>query len=236
VRERIGRGGLEVTRAWPPFAALLLVAVEGALALVGVRWAPLSALVLVAVPGLALHPLLPGELGALGRWLAVPLVGCAAASVVLIAASALGLPLTGVSIRLLLAAVAAAGVVAARRLPAASDRHARTGGLSAPTVALALAAILCVGVALQGRVIGGNPVPGTDWGHYLLYPHEIARQHSLLIDNPYWMLGGERFRDDPGVGSLYGSFLVMSEEDTAVLVHGIWVFAVLSIVSVFLLT
>jgi hypothetical protein len=89
-------------------------------------------------------------------------------------------------------------------------------------------------VALQSRVIGGSPVPGTDWGHYLLYPNEVARQHSLVIDNPYWMLGGVRFRDDPALGALYGSVLVMSGAKASALAHGIWLFAVLAIVSVFL--
>jgi len=49
------------------------------------------------------------------------------------------------------------------------------------------------------------------------------------------MRGDDRFRDDPGGASLYGGFLVMSGVHTSVLRHGIWVFALLAIVSVFLL-
>jgi hypothetical protein len=216
--------------------------VEGLLALAGARWSVLSGVVLVGAPGLALQPLLPRELGTLGRWLVVPLVGSAVASIVVISASAVGVPLTGTSIRLLLALVAVAGV-AATRLPAVRAAGGTEPGTepssgrerSRLAVVLGLAAILCVAVALQDRVIGGSPVPGTDWGHYLLYPDEIARQHSLSIENPYWMLGGEPFRDDPGAAALYGSFLLMSGADTAVLVHGIWLFALLAIVSVFVL-
>ena len=51
---------------------------------------------------------------------------------------------------------------------------------------------------IQSRVIGETPVPGNDWAKYVLYADEIARHGSLLIDNPYWMLGVP-FREDPGV-------------------------------------
>jgi hypothetical protein len=217
-------------RSWPAPAALALVCVEGLLALVGVHSTALSAVALAGVPALALVPLLPVELGSLERWLVAPIMGLAAASLLVVSASAVGVPLTGLSVRLLLAAVALAGAFAASRV----DTPALAAGLreQLPT-ALALAAILCLAVALQGRIIAGSPVPGTDWGHYLLYPDEIAHQHSLHIDNPFWMGGGQPFHDDPGVGALYGSFLILSHADAAVLSHGIWVFALLAIVSVF---
>jgi hypothetical protein len=217
----------------PAVAAFLLVLVEALLALAGVRSVVLAAVALILGPGLALQPQLPRELGVVGRWVAVPVVGCAAASVLVISASALGVPVTGTAVRLLLLAVTAAGVLAARRFAVPAPVPLRAG--RAPlAVAAALVAIVCASVALQSRVIGGDPVPGTDWGHYLLYPSEVARQHSLVIDNPYWMLGGRRFRDDPALGALYGSVLVMSHAKAASLAHGIWLFAILAIVSVFL--
>jgi hypothetical protein len=227
----------------PSALGLALVVVEALLSLAGVRWGVLSALALVLAPGLALVALLPRELGSFGRWLAVPVVGIAAASVVIIPVAATGVALTGLSLRLMLLAMALAGVAMARWVgPEPSDGTAA----SAPSpfwrdrtqlgVALCLLGILCLGAALQGRIIAGTPVPGEDWASHLLYADQIARQHGLLIDNPFWMLGGHGFSSDPGVASIYGSFLIMSGVGTTVLVHGIWVFALLSIVSVFLLT
>ena len=227
--ERDSRPGASL----PAVAGLGLVVLEGLLALVGVHPLALSAAVLILAPGLALQPQLPRELGVVGRWAAVPIVGCAAASILVISASTLGIPVTGTALRLLLLAAAAAGVLAARRWALPPPRALRTG--RAPlAVGAALVAIVCAGVALQSRVIAGSPVPGTDWGHYLLYPSQVARQHALVIDNPYWMLGGRRFRDDPALGALYGSALVMSDARASALAHGIWLFAVLAIVSVFL--
>ena len=98
-----------------------------------------------------------------------------------------------------------------------------------------LGAILCIGITLQSLILGGKPLPGQDWGHYLLYVDEIQTQNSLLIDNPYWMLGGRQFAEDPGITSLYGAYALLSGQDTAQLVQGIWLVAALSIVSVFVL-
>src|SRR4051794_7170524 len=85
----------------PAGAALALVLVEGLLAAVDVRVWPLSAVALVVAPGLALKAFLPRQLGPVGRWAAVPIVGCAVASIVVISASRVGIPLTGLSVRLL---------------------------------------------------------------------------------------------------------------------------------------
>ena len=225
-------GGGRRRQASGPVAALVLLAFEGLMALAGVQIALLSAVVLALAPGLALLPTLPAELGRVGRAVAVPLTGMAAASIALIGASALGVPLTGLSVRLVLAAIAAAGLaVALLTEPAPAEAEER----SSVSLALGLGAALCLGLGLQAQVIGGTPVPGTDWGHYLLYPTEIARQHGLLIDNPLWMLGGEPFRDDPGVASLYGTFLLMSGAEPATLAHGIWLFAALAGASAFVL-
>src|SRR3954452_18523094 len=223
-------------RHWPngaAAAALALVLVEALLALVGAHMAPLSAVVLVAAPGLAVKPFLPRQLGAVGRWAAVPVTGCAVASIVVIAMSTLGIPLTGTSVRLGLGAVALAGLVASVRYR--PDQIAvGTGERSTLAVGLGLVAILCLAAGLQPRVLAGSPVPGNDWAHYLLYPDQIVRHGSIAIDNPFWMLGGRPFRDDPGLGALYSSFALMSGEHVSALAHGIWFFALLAIVSAFL--
>ena len=99
-------------------------------------------------------------------------------------------------------------------------------------MAAGLALALGLGALLQQRVIGGDPIPGNDWAKYLLYADEIAAHGQLLITNPFWMLGVP-FREDPGVPALYGSFLSLSGEPAATLAHGIWVFAVASILAVF---
>src|SRR3712207_8277369 len=46
---------------------------------------------------------------------------------------------------------------------------------------------------------------------------------------------GVPFREDPGVPSLYGSFLLLSGAPTATVAHGIWVFALLGIGTVYAL-
>ena len=47
---------------------------------------------------------------------------------------------------------------------------------------------------------------------------------------------GVPFREDPGVPALYGSFLSLSGEPASTLAHGIWVFAIASILAIFALT
>ena len=75
-------------------------------------------------------------------------------------------------------------------------------------------------------------MPGNDWAKYVLYADEIRRHGSLLIDNPFWMLGVP-FREDPGAPAVYGSYLVIGGQSATVLVHGIWVFAVIAILTTF---
>jgi hypothetical protein len=223
------------TAAW---AALVLLGVEG---LVALAFGPLPVLAVCALliaPGLALTPFLPSELAVPGvRVAIVPLAGGAATSIAIITVSTLGIPLTGVSVRLTLLLLVLASVATSIALGVARD-HAQerrsAGRLAGEGATLAfLGAILCVGVTLQGLIVGAKPLPGQDWGHYLLYVDQIRTQHSLLIDNPYWMLGGRQFAEDPGIPSLYGAYALISGQGTAVLAQGIWVVAALAIVSVF---
>ena len=91
---------------------------------------------------------------------------------------------------------------------------------------------LLIGILLQNRVIGHTPVPGDDWAQYVIYADEIRIHGSLLIQNPFWMFG-QPFRQDPGVPAVFGSYLTLGGQPASVLMHGIWVFAVMGILSVY---
>src|SRR5829696_783872 len=211
-------------------AALLVVVLDAAFAAAGAAASVLSLAALLA-PGLALAPLLPARIreSPLAVLAAAPALGCAASAVALITVASAGASLEPAVVRGVLAVLVLGGLALPwpewQRPPGRGDLPA-AGGL-----ALALAA----GALLQQRVIGGDPIPGNDWAKYLLYADEIVRQGSLLIDNPFWMLGVP-FREDPAVPALYGSFLALSGEPAGTLTHGIWVFAVSSILAVFAFT
>ena len=49
------------------------------------------------------------------------------------------------------------------------------------------------------------------------------------------MLGGDWFPLDPGVPAVYGAFLTLADVPATALLHGIWVFAALAILAVFVL-
>ncbi len=223
--------------AW---AALGVLAVDAVLALAFGPQPAFAACALLVAPGLALTPFLPRELALPAvRFAIVPVLGGAASSIAIITVSALGIPLTGFSLRLMLllivlASLAASIAVGIGRDDGESRSVARRFPGEGATLAF-LGAILCIGITLQSLILGGKPLPGQDWGHYLLYVDEIQTQNSLLIDNPYWMLGGRQFAEDPGITSLYGAYALLSGQDTAQLVQGIWLVAALSIVSVFVL-
>jgi hypothetical protein len=208
-------------------AALGMVVAELGLAAVGVTAAALSIALLLA-PGLALAPLLPERTrrAPLAVLAAAPALGIAASSVALISVASAGAPLDPWVVRGLIAAiVAAAGALRGPDLAAPFDRRTALA-------AAGLGASLVVGVLLQERVIGGTPVPGNDWAKYVLYADEIERQRSLLIDNPFWLLGVP-FREDPGAPALYGAFLVLTGEPATTVMHGIWLFAATGILSVY---
>jgi hypothetical protein len=208
----------------------LIVALEALLGSAGASAPLLSIAALVLAPGLALAPLLPMRVreSPLAVLAAAPVLGFAASSVALITLSSAGVSLDPTAIRLTLASLVVGGLLLpwpeAARLPDRADLPV-AGGL-----ALALA----LGAVLQQRVIGGDPIPGNDWAKYLLYADEVAAHGELLISNPFWMLGVP-FREDPAVPALYGSFLSLSGEPASVLSHGIWVFAITSILAVFAL-
>lgn len=211
-------------------AAVLLAGLEWGLAAGIGAVAPLSALALILVPGLALYFALPGDREAdATRWALVPVVGTAACSLIVIGMSAAGIPLTGPNIRAALLALALLGLVAAALVPGGPALRLRSGTAGA---ALAVGGVIGLGLALQLLVVGGLPVPGNDWAHYLLYAQQAADHGTLLLRNPFWM-GGVPFREDPGAPSLYTAYLVLSGQPAASLAHGILLFAALGIASVF---
>jgi hypothetical protein len=226
------RPALFSTGAEPGIAAAALgfVLAAGLLRLAFGETPSVVAILALVAPGFALIPLLPPELRpAPISWLLGPPLGFAGSSILLITASTLGLVLSPGAIYVLLAVLCALALVAARAI--GSPAPARLRG--APEVALLLAGVLLLAVGLEARAIGGSPLPGTDWGHYLLYSTEIAQHRELLLDNPLWMFGDTPFAEDPGVPSLYGAYLILSGHGPGPLYHGIWVFALLGIVTTF---
>jgi hypothetical protein len=205
------------------------VGLEAVIALLGGHVPVLAALVLLIAPGLALLPLLPerARRDLVTALAAAPVLGFAASSVALITVASIGLSLDDVVVRLVPAALVLAGLALPGR-PEPPFRLRRDDALAAAGLLIAVAA----GLVLQGRVIKGSPVPGNDWAKYVLYADEIRRHGSLLIHNPFWMLGVP-FREDPGTPAIYGSYLVSSGQSATVLVHGIWVFAVIAILTTF---
>jgi len=208
-------------------AALVLVALDAILAAAGADVPVLDAMVLVLAPGMAFLPLLPERVRAhsLATVAMLPTLGVALSMVAIITAARLGLPVDATWVRVLEGAVVLVGLLALRG-PDLRGRPPR------PLELIGLIGVLVAGAVLGGRVIAGFPVPGNDWAKYVLYADEIRRQGSLLIDNPYWMLGVP-FREDPGVPAIYGSYLVLGGQSATVLVHGIWVFAVIAILTTF---
>jgi hypothetical protein len=206
--------------------ALALVAVEAVIALAGGRFPALSALVLVAAPGLALAALLPAETRTrpVATLAAVPALGICASVVALVSVAAVGVPLTGTSVRVVIACLVLVGFA----LPGYEPPRPFGSRLEAAGLGLGLV----LAAVLQQRVVGDLPIPGNDWAKYVLYADEVRIHHSLLIDNPYWMLGVP-FREEPGVPALYGSFLGLTGQPAAVVAQGIWVFALAQVTSVF---
>lgn len=220
-----------------------------AVAIIGAEWIAssafggqpvLAALALVVAPGLAVLPFLPDELRRLAVAApVVPIASIALSTILLISLTSADVSLTGGHIRVALFVVTLAALAGSVAAPAARRRDLSLtpapGALSGVAALLLLAAVTCVGVALQATILGGKPLPGEDWGEYLLYAEQIAQHHTLLLNNPYWMLGGHPFPQDPGAPSLYGAYLVLTGHGAASLVQGIWLFAVLGILAVYVL-
>jgi hypothetical protein len=213
----------------PALVAFAVVALEALLAAIGLTVAPLSAAALVVAPGLALVGLLPERTRASWPALlaAAPGLGLAAVSVALVTVASVGAPLDGVVVRAVAMALVLIGLGIERPFPQSVGRAdlLASGGL---------AGALGLSLLLQQRVIGDLPVPGNDWAKYVLYADEIQRQGSLLIDNPFWMLGVP-FREDPGTPAVYAAYLSMTGKSAQTLVQGIGALAAIQVLSVFAL-
>jgi hypothetical protein len=221
----------ETLRSPPPLWVLgaTIVLGEALCALAAVRSPALSGLALVA-PGFALAPLLPERVRAsrLATLAAAPALGMAVSIAVLITLARVGIPLTGVSIRLALIALTALALLTWRPPELPPPRLSRADLLEA----VALVAVLALALVLAFQVVGGTLVPGNDWAKYLLYGDEVRRHGKLLLENPYWLLGVP-FRDDPGAPALYGSVLILSRAQAGVLSHAIVVFLALEILGAY---
>lgn len=208
-----------------------LAVLEFAIALFGGSFPLVSGLVLIVSPGLVLVPLLPARTRQ--SWAAiaaaVPALGFAASCVLLVTVAAVGVSLTAFSVRFALGALLAVGTL----LLPAREAERPLSYEDAWAIAGLLGALL-VGILFQSRVIGHTPVPGNDWGQYVLYADQIRQHGALLIQNPFWM-GGTPFRQDPGVPAVFASYLLMGGQPASVLMHGIWVFALMGIAAVFAL-
>jgi hypothetical protein len=211
-------------------AAAVVLVLESLLSLLGAESPALTVAALVLAPGLALAALLPGPVRR--SWTATlagaPVLGFAVSSIGLVSLASAGVSLGPVSVHIGLAALVAVGfVLRIPDLPARPDRGEALAGLG-------LLGAVVLGVVLQLRVVGGFPVPGNDWAKYVLFGDEIRTHGSLLIDNPFWLLGVP-FREDPAVPALYGAYLRLADQPAASLAHGITLFASLQVLSLFAL-
>jgi hypothetical protein len=234
--------GASLSKRRPPgaeealaFAALIFVLAAAILRLATGHSPSIVAIGCLVAPGFALTALLPAELRAAPiSWLLALPLGFAITSILLITASGLGLPLTDAVVYLLLAAACGAGLLASVRFSGSSpELRLRERAAAAPEIPILLAGAVLLGIGLEARAIGGSPLSGADWAHYLLYSTEIAQHHGLLLQNPYWMLGNASFAEDPGAPSLYGAYLVLSGHGPGLLYHGIWLFAVIGILTAY---
>ncbi len=228
-----------------------VVVVEVLLALAGMATLGLAAAALLA-PGYALAGLLPQRLRdrPIAQFTLAPALGLAATSIALISISQLGIPLTGVSVRVVILALLLAGLAVPRGDARSRQSYRASGEFDASASAgvaastwrerllpvgldlLVLAAVVAVGLVLSWRVIGDLPVPGDDWAKYLLYADEIRHQGSLLLTNELWM-GGRPFSEDPGVPALEGAALLMTGAPAGALVRAIVLLMVLQWAVVF---
>ena len=189
---------------------------------------------LVAACGLALLAYLPVELGSLSVRVAVaPALGIAAFAALLTTASILGVSLSNVSIRLVVAAfVVPVALVSIALTSTQRDDRAAWHRREFLTL-LALAGIVAFALASSWDIAYPFQPRGTDWGHYLLYADEVAAQGHLLIDDP---LAGEDdriFADPAAVGSIYGSFLLLDGISSWSLTIGLVVISALTVLSVY---
>jgi hypothetical protein len=189
---------------------------------------------LVAACAVALLPFLPGELSSLSLRVAVaPALGIASFSALLTTFSLLGVRLGDVSILLAVAVfVALLALVSSIRRRTQRDA-ARASRRRELLILLALVGLVAFALASSWDIAYPFQPRGTDWGHYLLYADEVAAQQHLLIDDPLAGEEGRVFADPPGVGAVYGSFLLLDGVTSWSLRIGIVVISALTVLSVY---
>ena len=224
------RYGDALREAPAPWVLAVLLVVGAVLLRAAGGHSILLAIVAVLAPGWALIPLLPRPVRErpLAALAAGPALGAATVSVVVITLARIGVRLDGLSVSLALLLLLMAALPLWEPGANAAWRPTRAGTIEA----LGLLGALAVGLVLSLRVVGFGVAPGNDWAKYLLYAEQVQRHGSLLITNPFWMLG-QPFRDDPGVPALYGSALILGRGQASALRHGILLFALLEIATVY---
>jgi hypothetical protein len=189
---------------------------------------------LVAACGVSLLAYVPAELRSLSIDVAVvPALGIASFAALLTTVSLLDVPLDEVSIRVAVVVFVLPVALVSLRL-VAEPRDDRAGSRRGEVLALAaLAAIVVFAFAASWDIAYPFQPRGTDWGHYLLYSDQVAAQHHLLIDDPYAGEEGRIFADPPGVGAVYGSFLLLDGISSWSLTSGIVVISALTILGMY---
>lgn len=205
------------SRAVAPALAAVVLAGQVLLALLTERAPVAAALGVVVAAGVALIPALPpavrrSPVAVAG--LVLPL-GAVALDLGLVSLGVLGVPLTAATVLLLTGGLVAGGTVLSWRSAPAGP--AAVPGWLLGTVAIAVLAR--AGLALTA--VGDSPPSGSDWGKYLLFAEEAARTGELQAVNPFWMLGGLPFSEDPGAPVVYAALLAVSGGPALSLTWGI---------------
>ena len=187
------------------------------------------------VRALSLLPVLPPALRSPSRQVAVlPALALASLSILLSTISIVGIELTEVTIRLVVAVfvLAMAAATTMLRSRSADDRE-RSWSPRREALTIAVLAGLFVFSYASSLDIARPFLAEADLGHYLLYADEVEAQGRLLIDDPFAGEPDRIFADPQAVGAVYGTFLILDGITSWPLAHGLLVVSAISVLSVF---
>jgi len=164
--------------------------------------------VIAALPGLALSPFVPINAR---RSTALAVTSACLASlcfwtIAIPWMSLLGIPISRLSLIALAGAVCLATLVLAHRFGAeaeASDRKVELSDALGLTLSIAVAAVVA-------NRLSSTPPLGGDWGHYWLFADQIRATGTLEATNPFWMGGGMKFSDYPGLPGVLAAWLELA--------------------------
>ena len=212
-------------------AAAGLLALDALVRIVAGGPYPGATLFLLLACGLSLLPFDPSELSSPSRRLAVlPALALGSYALLLTTLSVVGIRLTEVSIRLaVLALVLALAAMAVKTSKRERSWSARKEGIAIA----ALAGVFCVSLAAGWDVVEPFPPPGSDWGYYLLHADEVEARGSLAPENPYGLGEPRRLGSYPGVGAVYGSFMILDGVSSESLSRGLVVAVALTPLAVY---